>query len=317
LRRALRNVPYLRESCQGAAHLVVLAGGAGVRLRDVTRRLAESPVPKQFCRFGGSRSLLQRTIERTMSWIPPARVHVVVTGAQHTIAARQLRAYPGAQLLAQPHGRGTAPAALLGALAVAERDASALMVLAPCDHVFVDRSEFDSALDRACQAARSLDSVVIVGAEPDAPCSDYGWILTEARASEIPRVLALVEKPPLKRAQRLFEIGALWSTLIVVAPVRAFLNMYRETCTELLERFSASFAAAHREAALEEAYLQSRAVDLSADVLALASNLRACPLSRRAEWIDLGDERRLLAWLSRQRVFAPPPPVATRRGAST
>ena len=290
-----------------------------MRLRDVTRRLHESPVPKQFCRFGGTKSLLQRTIERTLSRIPPTRVHVVVTGSQDTIAARQLRPYPGAQLLAQPRSRGTAPAALLGALAVAERDPSALLLLAPCDHVFLDRNEYYSALDRACHAARSLDSVVIIGAEPDAPCSDYGWILTEARASETPRVLALVEKPPAERAQRLFEIGALWSTLILVAPVRAFLQMYGDICPELLARFSASFAAApeQRDDELEQAYLLDSAIDLSADVLALAANLRACPLSRRAEWIDLGDERRLLAWLSRQSMFAPPPLVATPRGAST
>ena len=46
-----------------ASHLwaVLLAGGDGVRLRDLTRRIAGDSRPKQFCRIIGGQSLFRQT----------------------------------------------------------------------------------------------------------------------------------------------------------------------------------------------------------------------------------------------------------------
>ena len=43
---------------------VLLAGGDGVRLRDLTRRIAGDSRPKQFCRIIGEQSLFRETRTR-------------------------------------------------------------------------------------------------------------------------------------------------------------------------------------------------------------------------------------------------------------
>jgi mannose-1-phosphate guanylyltransferase len=268
-------------------------------------------VPKQFCRFGADMSLLQQTIARTAPWIPAERVTVVVTGDQHGIAAQQLAPFGGAALLVQPRSRGTGPAALLAALAVHERDPEATMVLTPCDQAFTNPAQLLATLAHACSAARVLDRVVLVGAEADAPCSDYGWIVAEPPRDEVPsRVDLFVEKPTRERAEELFRAGALWSTLILAARTSTFLHLYAELQPELLARLSASCASFARDcrarsAALSRAYQARELVDLSRDVLAHARDVHVCRLPRTAGWIDLGDEERLARWLAYARARAP------------
>jgi len=59
---------------------LVLAGGDGVRLRELTRHIAGVPIPKQYCKITGDHSLLEMTLSR----IAPSRnyVNVIVAGKQ-------------------------------------------------------------------------------------------------------------------------------------------------------------------------------------------------------------------------------------------
>src|ERR1700726_3318852 len=69
-------IQTLRDNCpdanriqkldSSAMHLwaVLLAGGDGVRLQDLTRRIAGDSRPKQFCRIIGEQSLFRQTRAR-------------------------------------------------------------------------------------------------------------------------------------------------------------------------------------------------------------------------------------------------------------
>jgi mannose-1-phosphate guanylyltransferase len=52
---------------------LVLAGGDGTRLQGLTRQLTGKPIPKQYCRIIGNRSLLETTLTRIVPLCPPAR----------------------------------------------------------------------------------------------------------------------------------------------------------------------------------------------------------------------------------------------------
>jgi len=58
---------------------IILAGGDGARLRDLTRRIAGDDRPKQFCRVIGSQTLLDQTRQRVARVIAPARTFFSVT----------------------------------------------------------------------------------------------------------------------------------------------------------------------------------------------------------------------------------------------
>src|SRR5580692_9854212 len=57
------DVQRRQKPDSSASHLwsVLLAGGDGVRLRDLTRRIAGDSRPKQFCRIVGEQSLFRET----------------------------------------------------------------------------------------------------------------------------------------------------------------------------------------------------------------------------------------------------------------
>ena len=61
---------------------IVLAGGEGMRLRGLTRRLYGDDRPKQYAALVGARSLLRQTLDRVGLLVPPERT-VVVTLASH------------------------------------------------------------------------------------------------------------------------------------------------------------------------------------------------------------------------------------------
>ncbi|MBI1893764.1 MAG: hypothetical protein HYS14_06600, partial [Candidatus Rokubacteria bacterium] len=61
---------------------IVLAGGEGVRLRPLTRRVYGEERPKQYAALIGSRSLLRQTLDRLAGVIPLERT-VVVTLRSH------------------------------------------------------------------------------------------------------------------------------------------------------------------------------------------------------------------------------------------
>src|SRR5262245_16395207 len=50
---------------------LVLAGGDGTRLQGVTCMIAGAPIPKQYCRILGSRSLLEATLRRIAPLVAP------------------------------------------------------------------------------------------------------------------------------------------------------------------------------------------------------------------------------------------------------
>src|SRR5262245_59882632 len=51
---------------------IVLAAGDGTRLRVLVELLHDRPIPKQFATLTGSSSLLQTTIARIQSLVPPS-----------------------------------------------------------------------------------------------------------------------------------------------------------------------------------------------------------------------------------------------------
>jgi mannose-1-phosphate guanylyltransferase len=70
-----------------ATWALVLAGGDGTRLQQVT---AGAPIPKQYCRLVGERSLLELTLRRVATAIPPERTLVIVNENHLPIAVDQL-----------------------------------------------------------------------------------------------------------------------------------------------------------------------------------------------------------------------------------
>ena len=195
---------------------VVLAGGKGARLRGLTRHVYGKERPKQYAALAGGKSLLRQTLERVSVRIPPERTVVVTMAGQASYLAEELRhESPALHVLQQPEDRGTAAAVLLAAHWILARDSEARLVVLPSDHFVADDTIFmEHVVEVLTILETQPDRIILLGAEPTEPETDYGWITAGAMLpgsgrTPVYRVLRFSEKPDQEIADELFASGAL------------------------------------------------------------------------------------------------------------
>lgn len=233
---------------------LVLAGGDGTRLLDVTREVAGRPIPKQYCRLLGDRTLLDATLSRTALFTPPRRSLVLVNRNHLAFDAIGLGAVPERNIVVQPCNRDTGPAIVLGLIDLARRDPDALVAMFPSDHYIGDDALFMEHVDAAAELVSLWpERVAVLGAEPEEADSDLGYIALGRRVASAPKVYAarrFEEKPKAAVLGGLLREGALCNTLVMVFRVRRILELLRQ-------RVPREFARVRRLAASPEAMATS------------------------------------------------------------
>lgn len=145
---------------------VVLAGGDGTRLRDLTRRIAGDCRPKQFCRIVGDESLLYQTRTRLRPLVLPDREVVVVSRAHEAYYREDLAATNDSCIIEQPLNRGTGIAIVLATVHILLRDPDAVVGFFPCDHYYSDDDSFRSTIRSAAACVqRHPESIILIGAK--------------------------------------------------------------------------------------------------------------------------------------------------------
>src|SRR6266481_9821716 len=79
------------SSDRGHVWAVVLAGGQGMRLRELTRHVYGDDRPKQYAVLTGGKSLLRQTLDRVSVLIPRQQMAVVTMTGHSAYMAAGLR----------------------------------------------------------------------------------------------------------------------------------------------------------------------------------------------------------------------------------
>jgi len=288
---------------------ILLAGGEGTRLQALTRTPQGLAVPKQYCSFQGGRTLLQVSLERAKRVAPPDHVIPIVAAHHAEWWEGELSEFPVENVVVQPENKGTAPGILLPLLTILRRWRRPAVVILPTDHYVDEEGVLRDAIDRACEALEPRDDrVILLGMKPEGPAADYGWILAGAADSNGLRTITeTAEKPDASDAARLYRMGGLWNTFILVARGEALLRLYQDSQPLLVKLFSSTMR--HHGwnlATLRNLYAALPALDFSRDLLARAGDrLRVLPV-RGCGWTDLGTPDRLMRWLSLRRETVAP-----------
>ncbi len=285
--------------------VIVLAGGEGKRLQSLTRALYGTALPKQFAVLSGQLSLLQATVERAACLAPLRRVLVIVCAAHEQLASKQLTRYRGVELMVQPRNLDTAPGILLPLSRILSRDPSARVVILPSDHHLSTPAPFAEAIRLAADASRSEpDGLTLLGAVPESPETEYGWILPESdfrdSHGQVRRVERFVEKPPEALAQRLFEAGGLWNTFVSTGTASAYWALASRHLPDLtadLESHARIGGLMDAARALEHIYSRTAPLNFSRAILERTRSLRVVPVAASG-WSDWGSPRRVLQSLA-------------------
>ncbi|MFK7730974.1 MAG: mannose-1-phosphate guanylyltransferase/mannose-6-phosphate isomerase [Pseudomonadales bacterium] len=225
---------------------VLLSGGVGSRLWPISRQL----YPKQFLPLvDDGVSLLQATHARTI----PVGGHspIVVCNEEHRfLVAEQLKTagVRSMDIILEPCGRNTAPAAALAAMCAVERDENALMLLLPADHAIAMPEAFVEAVE-AGESRATKGDLVTFGISPEAPETGYGYIhASAADASGCCAIKQFVEKPDLQTAEQYLAKGDYyWNSGMFLFSAAKYLEELEKHAPELLKQSKAAYDASIRD----------------------------------------------------------------------
>ncbi|PXV57268.1 mannose-1-phosphate guanylyltransferase / mannose-6-phosphate isomerase [Dyella jiangningensis] len=276
---------------------LILSGGSGTRLWPVSRR----NLPKQFLSLTGQGTLFQQTIARTRL-LPDIGSPIVVASEDHRfLAAEQLleSGVENATIVLEPMGRNTAPAIALGALKAIERDAEALLLVLPADHLIGDAESFIQAVKLALPAAEA-GWLATFGIRPDRPETGFGYIRrAESIGDGAFRVAQFVEKPALATAESYVADGGYdWNSGMFLFKASRYLEELGQHAPEMLDAVRKAHASAKVDLDFVriDAELFSKVPDNSIDYAVMEKTQRAAVIPVKCDWSDIGSWSAL--WLA-------------------
>ena len=213
---------------------VVMAGGSGERFWPLSRR----STPKQLLPLTESgQTLLQESVERVASVIPPERVFII-TSAQIRDAAAAACSVPDENVLAEPCKRNTAGCLAFAAAHVMARfnvpAEQITMTVLTADHRIGDADAFCNCVRAALETVERQPALGVVGITPTRPETGYGYIelpegtapaFTSPEGVGVFPVLRFHEKPDAKTAAAFVESGrCLWNSGMFFWTLSTFLT---------------------------------------------------------------------------------------------
>jgi mannose-1-phosphate guanylyltransferase / mannose-6-phosphate isomerase len=276
---------------------LILSGGSGTRLWPVSRK----NLPKQFLELAGKGTLFQQTIARTRQ-LPGVAAPIVVASEDHRfLAADQLleAGIEDATIVLEPLARNTAPAIALGALQALQRDADAVLLVLPADHLIGDTTAFVDAVKQAMPLA-AQGWLVTFGIRPDRPETGFGYIRrAEAIGSEGYRVEQFVEKPDLTTAESYLADGSYdWNSGMFLFKASRYLEELATHAPAML----AAVREAHAKASTDLDFVRidrdafAQVPDDSIDYAVMEKTRHAAVIPVSCAWSDIGSWSAL--WLT-------------------
>ena len=294
---------------------IVLAGGEGRRLQAFIYRLKGVNLPKQYVNFVGSRSMLERTFERTEKLIFPDHLFTVVNQGhlQFHEVKRQLSSRRQGTVVVQPQNRETGPGLLLPLIYLSRQYPESTVAVFPSDHFIVEEDLLMRHVEVAMRVVeRNPSRLVLLGMEPSEAETEYGYILPRQPAENLHalgvcEVSQFIEKPKGTFARELIVKGGLWNTMIMVFKSKTLLDLVSRVSPRLFGLFnliSQAIGTTGEKDVVEQAYRNMQPVNFSRGPLEAFSLHRPSPLwvlpIRGVQWSDWGSETRIISDLQRK-----------------
>jgi mannose-1-phosphate guanylyltransferase len=272
---------------------IILAGGEGTRLHELTTGDGDRPIPKQYCNIRGGPSLIRRALERARTVAGLEHTMVVVSDDHREWWSAELGDLPDDNIVVQPCNRGTACGVLLPLIQILGRDSNATVVVLPSDHVLSNEEPLIQSIRTAVDHARIEPyRLTLLGVEPERPDTSLGWIAPRPGLLEpVQAVSQFVEKPSQEEAEELVRDGALWNSFIFAMRAEALFDLFQWTMPWLTRMFDLAIMDGHGEHPSETVsalYDRLPTVDFSRAVLQEAGAHMRVVAVPPCGWTDVG-----------------------------
>ncbi|ADY73997.1 mannose-1-phosphate guanylyltransferase/mannose-6-phosphate isomerase [Desulfurobacterium thermolithotrophum DSM 11699] len=232
---------------------VILAGGSGTRLFPLSRK----KYPKQFLKIGDKKSLIQKTVERSLLTVNPEDL-IIITNKDYqfhirnqlselfanlTIKPFNHSANQPFNLILEPIGRNTAPAIALAAKFALEKlkvHEDEVLFVSPSDHIISPIEKFAEYMKKAEKIAKE-GYIVTFGIRPTKPETGYGYIESDS-VSVGDSIRAYIvrqfhEKPDLETAKEYLAKGNYyWNSGMFAFTIRTIFEEFKKHAPEIYEK---------------------------------------------------------------------------------
>ena len=270
-------------------YAVILAGGIGSRFWPISRESR----PKQFIDIlGTGKTLIQDAYERYLSIVPKENIFVITNASYRDLVKEQLPDLGDNQILGEPVGKNTAACVAYAANKIADISDTGVLIVAPSDHLIMDKSNFINQIHIAHKYAKETDALITLGLKPHRPDTGYGYIQYDEKevSKGINSVKTFTEKPPLELAEKFLESGDfLWNSGMFVWRVSSILKALEEHLPEMNLTFGECKGAYNtnlEEQHIERIYSEIASVSIDNGLLEKADNVFVLPSD--FGWSDLG-----------------------------
>lgn len=283
-------------------HAVILAGGSGTRLWPESRAAR----PKQFLAVEGDRTLLQATVDRLGSLVPPERVLIATNKHLAGEIQAHLSHLPRSAILAEPYARNTAPCIGLAAIRILRDDPDATMVVLPADQIISPPAAFQDAIRLgAALVDEDPRRLVTFGIRPTYAATGFGYIEqgeplrgpAGAAGGRAFRVKRFHEKPARSVAEQYLAAGRFaWNAGIFLWRAQTILDALAQYRPDLHARLMCVAQAVDRPQFPEILDRQFQAMEkISIDFAVMEAAEGVVVVEAEFQWDDVG------SWLALKR----------------
>ena len=265
----------------------ILCGGSGTRLWPLSR----TEFPKQFLNLIDEETLFQKTYARAKDLSPHLDPIVVTADSHKYIVAEQLGKIGGkANVLCEPISKNTCPAITVAAMEIQSRDAEAIMLVLPSDHLIENKDALLNAVNSALPLAQS-GKLVTFGIKPTEPHSGFGYIKIGAPIQNGFKVDRFIEKPnKLIAASYLEQGGHLWNSGIFLFTAKSFLREVALLAPDIFEFINKAYQGSKKEEGFtlldHQDYIDCPTDSIDFSILEKTKNVAVIPLDLK--WTDIG-----------------------------
>jgi mannose-1-phosphate guanylyltransferase/mannose-6-phosphate isomerase len=241
----------------------------------------------------GKMTMLQDTALRLDGMEHQAEECLVICNEAHRflIAEQLLEIQQKAQIVLEPEGRNTAPAAALAAFLATEEHNDAVLLLMPADHVITDKGAFQQAVSAGLDAAVA-GNLVTFGIVPTRAETGYGYVKATPDGGLAVPVESFVEKPDKMTAQEYVDGGKhFWNSGMFLFGAARFLEELKACAPKMYAACRQSIEGRSQDQDFvrpdKEAFLNCPADSIDYAVMEKTEAAMMVPLD--AGWSDVGD----------------------------
>lgn len=262
--------------------VVIIAGGSGTRLWP----LSTHSYPKHLLKLTNEFSLLQNTYNRVKNIADEVFVVSEVSHIEHVYD--QLSELNHENVLVEPSRKGTASCFILALSEIKRRQlADQPVAFLWADNLIRDNEGFSVTMQRACNLAEDLKSLIFIGVEPSYPATIFGYMEKGDRLDnglkDVYKLNKFVEKPDKSTAVDYYQSGKyLWNTGYLVGNISTFDREINETNQELWENYQALIHSTDINATYGQ--FENEVIDI-----ALSERVKdAIVIPATFDWMDVG-----------------------------